>query len=73
MTLQFMKDTITCLLRAQSIGSYSPREIAMDTLFRRQHNQQSFLSLSAIFFDLDNTLVETRKVDNQACRKITDG
>lgn len=42
----------------------------MATAFRKQHYQQSLSSLSAIFFDLDNTLVETRKVDNQTCRKV---
>lgn len=42
----------------------------MATAFRKQHYQQSLSSLSAIFFDLDNTLVETRKADNQTCRKV---
>lgn len=42
----------------------------MATAFRKQHNHQFLSSLSAIFFDLDNTLVETRKADNQTCRKV---
>lgn len=42
----------------------------METAFRKQRNQRSLLSLSAVFFDLDNTLVETRKADNQTCRKV---
>ncbi|KAL6425556.1 hypothetical protein ACFW04_009599 [Cataglyphis niger] len=41
-------------------------------MFRRQHNQHFFSSLNAIFFDLDNTLVETRKADSQACRKLAE-
>lgn len=45
----------------------------METGLRKLRNSQSFspsVSLRAVFFDLDNTLVETRKADGQACRKV---
>lgn len=43
----------------------------MAVSFRKQ-SLLSRVSPAAIFFDLDNTLVETRKADNQTCRKVCD-
>lgn len=33
-------------------------------------NMMNPLSISAIFFDLDNTLIETRIADRLACNKV---
>ncbi|KAL0110579.1 hypothetical protein PUN28_013873 [Cardiocondyla obscurior] len=50
----------------------------MEAAFRERHGSRSFASSSAsprpsaIFFDLDNTLVETRRADSQTCRKLTE-
>ncbi|PBC26585.1 neurochondrin [Apis cerana cerana] len=41
----------------------------MATLHKK-HFCSSNITISAVFFDLDNTLIETRKGDNQTCRKI---
>lgn len=38
--------------------------------FHKKPLCSSIVSVSAVFFDLDNTLIETRKGDNQACRKV---
>ncbi|XP_054010615.1 N-acylneuraminate-9-phosphatase [Hylaeus anthracinus] len=40
--------------------------------FRKKHLCSSNVAVSAVFFDLDNTLIETRKGDNQTCRKLAD-
>lgn len=41
----------------------------MAIAFRKQSLLSSVHPV-AVFFDLDNTLVETRKADNQTCRKV---
>ena len=40
--------------------------------FHKKPLCSSIVSVSAVFFDLDNTLIETRKGDNQACRKLAE-
>jgi len=61
---------------ARSSGTRSAplsQGMAMEASFRERCNSRSLssrASLSAIFFDLDNTLVETRRADSQACRKV---
>ncbi|CAL7951204.1 unnamed protein product [Xylocopa violacea] len=37
-----------------------------------KHLCSSNITISAVFFDLDNTLIETRKGDNQTCRKLAE-
>lgn len=43
----------------------------MATLHKK-HFCSSNITISAVFFDLDNTLIETRKGDNQTCRKLAE-
>lgn len=43
----------------------------MATLHKK-HLCSSNLAINAVFFDLDNTLIETRKGDNQTCRKLAE-
>ncbi|XP_076233738.1 N-acylneuraminate-9-phosphatase [Calliopsis andreniformis] len=40
--------------------------------FHKKHFRSCNGTVSAVFFDLDNTLIETRKADNQACRKLAE-
>nr|XP_033324048.1 N-acylneuraminate-9-phosphatase-like [Megalopta genalis] len=40
--------------------------------FHKKHLCSSNLSINAVFFDLDNTLIKTRNGDNQTCRKLAE-
>ncbi|XP_017788634.1 PREDICTED: N-acylneuraminate-9-phosphatase [Habropoda laboriosa] len=45
--------------------------MTMATLHKK-HICSSNITISAVFFDLDNTLIETRKGDNHTCRKLAE-
>lgn len=58
-----------------SIGAAVSKGMAMETVFRERRGSRSLSSSaspspSTVFFDLDNTLVETRRADSQTCRKV---
>lgn len=52
-------------------------ERRMAAVFRKKHHPcpsggNAVSAVTAVFFDLDNTLVETRKADSQTCRKLAE-
>lgn len=52
------------------VADSKKNQLKLVNLVIRLTNMEKLQEIKAIFFDLDNTLIQTRKADKLACNKV---